>query len=115
MLMLNNVVTIPIDQMDTGQGVEIIYYSAYVDVVENTPGGVDASAFEVSTNTDAGTDGTQLAIDTIATGKLRRKDGSGTMMVTPMYVEIADSNTMENSSKISPLLMKQRPNLSTPR
>ena len=85
----NNQITIPIDVMNTNQGVEIIYYSRYegTAVVANTTAD---TAFGVTTDTSAAQDSS--APLTVSTGKLRRKDGSGTLMVTPMYVEIADDN-----------------------
>ena len=87
------VVAIDVTAMDKGQGFEIIYYSKLPDIAA-TPG-----TFQVNATTRRPlTDGVLGALpdlvpldpqaDRVKGGMLLPKNGSGTMMAVPMYVEI---------------------------
>ena len=90
-------VLIDIEEMDRGQGVEIIYYSEVNRLTANVPATGTGSPFTLRTVTgftapstlaDGAKIGTGDADPFAETGRLLRKAGSGTMMVSPMYVEI---------------------------
>ena len=112
------VIIIDVKAMDQGQGFDIIYYSDIPSVADGSV--TDTTPFIVQTDTDRDADSDLVSIPignnatgdpTIATGvsspgglvdhgtadyvtggRLRRKDGSGTMMITDMYVQ-HDSTT----------------------
>ena len=83
-------ITINVKAMDKGQGFEIIYESKIPSVATNTPV-ANKSAFTAMVTTGADTNRDEEALlndPNVVGGLLRHKDGSGTMMVVPMYVEI---------------------------
>ena len=94
------VVAIDVKAMDKGQGFEIVYYSKIPDVTTPMPMAFLAAA---STRKPLGVDAVlpppALLTAAITGGLLFPKNGSGTMMAVPMYVEI-DSGTNSLSSVI---------------
>ena len=79
--------------MDKGQGFEIIYYSKLPKIASPAPGTFQATASTRRTLAEDGEPGELPALvdlpeAAITGGLLLPKDGSGTMMAVPMYVEI---------------------------
>ena len=79
-------ITIDVKAMDKKQGFEIIYYSKIPEVTD-TQNSATTSAFSVNAATRGETTAVPLTA-AVTGGLLRQKDGSGTMTVNPMYVEI---------------------------
>ena len=112
------VIIIDVTAMDQGQGFDIIYYSDIPSVADGSV--TDTTPFIVQTDTDRNESSDPVSIpignnatgdpiaagtvispdglvdhgtaDYVTGGRLRRKDGSGTMMITDMYVQ-HDSTT----------------------
>ena len=89
------VVAIDVKSMDKGQGFEIIYYSKLPEIATGTFSAAASTRRPLTITADANTLGDlpvpvalAPAADRVKGGMLLSKDGSGTMMAVPMYVEI---------------------------